>query len=135
MSNELLKMIETVDPNDIVKLDEIDARVQLYAACIKSVREGIKDMDKWIYTRKKYQDCPQYTRSRDALKSIRPEGWGIQIIQEHFQDWATKKITRPWFCTIRKHDVVAFGQFSLPTEELAELHAIIQAITYERSSA
>ena len=71
----------------------------------------------------------QYTRSRDALKQIRPDGkimWcffenypeGARARAEIFHDHGDNPIQTGWF----------------PTEELAELHAIIQAIEYERTN-
>lgn len=66
-----------------------------------------------------------YTRSRDALKSIRPEGWGFSI--SHLNAVVAYRI----------NDTGGFDYAlqtqKLPTEELAELHAIIQAIEWERS--
>lgn len=126
---ELLKLIETVSPDDTAKLDEIDARVGClitdteyqeqfkYPLCSFERRDG-SFADSYVF--------PRYTRSRDALKAIRPEGWNIQ----HHQYDAGK------------HHVFGLTDYSvpkqcysprLPTEELAELHAIIQAIAYERS--
>jgi len=111
MSAEILKMIETVDPSDTAKLDEIDARVFNYVA----------DFD---YT--PTIQCPyQYTRSRDALKAIRPEGW--QLKMNILPDRALYQIKH-----LKSGDLMAT---ELPTEELAELHSIIQAIEHERSTA
>jgi hypothetical protein len=65
--------------------------------------------------------APTYTRSRDTLKSIRPQG-------HHFAVFSTG-IAKAWKS---KNDepieAVAI------TEELGELHAISQAIEYERHS-
>lgn len=138
-AKEILEMIETVDPGDSAKLDEIDARVDcdlrlsrhylikewdgvveprricgaIVAACIHS--DG--KIGPWAKPLK-------YTRSRDALKAIRPEDWFV---------------TAEWFQ--EEYEAVAYRVYGhskrivsvpLPTEELAELHAIIQAIAYER---
>lgn len=65
--------------------------------------------------------------SRDALKAMRPEGWHIFIY--HFTIGFKAELSRdrasmkPILTKQIKH---------LPTEELAELHAIIQAREYER---
>ena len=67
-----------------------------------------------------YTGVPMYTRSRDALKAVRPDGVVIQVryYPEGFQGDA----------------VGSKGQSPrLPTEELAELHAIVQAIEWERT--
>lgn len=104
-AQEILKMIEEVDPSDETKMDEIDLSVAKY----------LKQHKIWIGI---------VTRSRDALKAIRPDGWFGMI--RFFGEYSV--------CNI--NHVHPFGNADsqhLPTEELAELHAIIQAIEYERS--
>lgn len=103
---EILKMIETVDPADTAKLDEIDARVLEYINA-----NGI--IHRWSSRLK-------YTRSRDALKAIRPEGW----------TYSCGFVGHARLCSVKRG--AAFHAEKLPSEELAELHAIIQAIEYER---
>jgi len=69
----------------------------------------------------------KYTRSRDALKDIRPEGWTPTKLMGNV-------INKLWsFGLYHWPSNTSTVQTSLPTEELAELHAIIQAIDYERS--
>lgn len=133
---EILRMVETVSPDDTAKLDEIDARV----LCYLNNWEFKQFEGSWIrcvggYKFLRSNDCfyrsREYTRSRDALKQIRPEGWEFNI----------ERIANP---TQRfKYQCIAFRPGSLieltenagPTEELAELHAIIQAIKFERGTA
>lgn len=130
----ILKMIEEVSPDDTAKMEEIDARVMAYL-------EGWEFKD---YVRM-YNDermhgftldegeilfTVQYTRSRDALKAIRPKGYA--------QSWPTFYSTgvleyKYSFFGIGLGYVQAYVSPELPTEELAELHAIIQAIEYERN--
>lgn len=127
----ILKMIEEVDPSDTAKLDEIDARVwclshearfkkmlstpKYYKHGYFSYYQGSVWGSKMVYP------PIQYTRSRNALKAIRPEGWKRIIIQGFpCSGW-----------TVEIYD--GAGTPNLPTEELAELHAIIQAIEYERT--
>ena len=132
MSKELLELIENVDPEDSDVLDEIDARTHVY---IGFYWHG--DLEPWENgaghwgfmkgcccksDRQFAQDFLKYTRSRDALKAIRPEGW--------FFDTCTDAAGTE--CYSDKGDVNLTNDISLPTEELAELHAIIQAISYER---
>lgn len=121
-AQKILEMIEAVSPDDTVAMDEIDARVFEY----------IKDKGR-IYG---YQTEPEYkvlytgmkpyTRSRDALKAIRPEGWLILIAQ----------FSTGFNCDLQKQGDMwvepSPNGRSLPTETLAELHAIIQAIDYDR---
>jgi len=66
----------------------------------------------------------RYTRSRDAIKKIRPDGWRVK---DYFVT------DSGWDCWLDKWgDKPLLGVEDLPTEELAELHAIIQAIEYDR---
>ena len=84
-------------------------------------------LDAWRY---------RYTRSRDALKAIRPEGWspiGYGYDKEigHFAggwSYSLYKVT-PDF-KLRTTVNIA----NQKSEELAELHAIIQAVEYERKN-
>lgn len=141
----ILKMIEEVSPDDTEKMDEIDARVW----CFVNLRDP--ESDCWIGGEKKnqwqaaymYHDSMEYTRSRDALKAIRPDGWEFQAdvrfacdikpegvlyrFWAMLPDWAKwNPVDNRWIQNIESP--------KLPTEELAELHAIIQAIDYERKN-
>ncbi len=112
---EILKLIETVDPADSAGMDEIDAAVADYL--------GLR-----------YAPV-EYTRSRDALKAVRPEGWYVGGI---YDANATGQYDDGYYFILRnklKTGEVARHQlaYRMPTEELAELHAIIQAIEYERT--
>lgn len=137
----LLKMIETVDPSDTAKLDEIDARTHCYFTNRTFVQ--IREEDIFgvptlmvvtkIYSRNTFMEqFKKYTRSRDALKAIRPEGWFPQTSRsaggnsDGFQGIAGKMEKK-------KHLTTEFTPL-LPTEELAELHAILQTIHYERTT-
>lgn len=145
-AQELLKMIETVDPNDTAKLDEIDARFWcwinghnfLYRGKEKwpSMQDFIGSNRDNFYVRhganekqSGFDYVPTYTRSRDQLKQIRPDGWKFLM--------CLKPIERQWQCSMYdpQHDGIYSQSPMLHTEELAELHAIIQAIEYERSIA
>jgi hypothetical protein len=121
----ILKMIEAVDPSNTAKLNEIDVRVAYYL----SGREfPTKDIKHTVYVEKKHGDGSDYTRSRDALKKIRPEGWGFRNTLYSHQ-LAICDYAKP-------NELFNKGEQNsgvLPTEELAELHAITQAIQYERN--
>lgn len=136
-AEEILRLIETVDPSDAAKLDEIDARVWCYLHDVNFLSIGKTD---WGSTRFQFS-CKCHdekqeelllssyyvTRSRDALKTIRPEGWFFFITnfdREH-----------SWFQADGHKET--WDEISTPvckTEELAELHAIIQAIAHERGN-
>lgn len=120
MSKEILELIENVDPSDTDTLDEIDGLF-------------------WGYYYK--EGCQQSkggrpTRSRDALKSIRPEGWQYRLEHDFGSDCFLFTMTKWGARCVPKKYIDGQWDISKPikTEELAELHAIIQAIEWERKS-
>ena len=144
----ILKMIETVDPADTAKLDEIDCRVYCYIETPDYEFVGIDYGRKYIYAFREgtrrgrssdFREVPYYTRSRDALKAVRPKGW---IPRGDREGYEIAEFCYGWqFCLILLPDtpigsrvnetrIIGNGR----TEELAELHAIVQAIEYERRS-
>ncbi len=139
---DILKMIETVDPNDTAKLDEIDTRVWCYLKGYEYIHGGQitnahKRADIWIKHDNQFGGCNvcfptwiKYTRSRDALKEIRPEGW-THCIRNRGECWVVE------FARLDAKDPFRADMIEVEglgvTEELAELHAILQAIAYERS--
>jgi len=118
----ILKMIEEADPSDTAKLDEIDEKTHRFLH--GSIRPKIE-----------HRFIVQYTRSRDALKAIRPEGWMIQLSHS----WSINKFrfSMVKFGDTKHEKTINYMGYSSEwchrTEELAELHAIIQAIAYERA--
>lgn len=138
---EILKLIENVDPSNSKMMDEIDLAVAKYLisdhGAINNIIKGnyirtsykqINHDHGWSEVERNEYSTRQYTRSRDALKAIRTKGkisWmhfnqypeGSKALAEIFHDQGNNPIQSPW----------------LPTEELAELHAIIQSIEYERT--
>jgi len=134
MITELLKMIEEVDPSDTAKLDEIDARVWCYLGLSAEPFKKLKYSsfigrywyDHSINDKGCRQIPPFYTRSRDALKAIRPDGWYIDI-NEYEKTTAFLTEFGGGFRQTKKVE--------LPTEELAELHAILQALAYDRGQS
>ena len=131
-AKDLLKRIEAVDHTDDAALDEIDARWwcctsnRKYNGKLKTIEDSVAHNGAYVPRRIIfYSDglrCTQfnfYTRSRDALKSARPDGWKIQITQN--RDGWYVKLTREIFI------MTPCGRNRLSTETLAELHAIIQA--------
>ena len=115
---DILKLIENVDPEDSAALDEIDYRVF-----------------KFIHGRAVPNRARRYTTSRDALKSIRPEGYTIWCLEGPNPLLTKEKSAAGWHCSLLKEAQWSSPHVDsefLPTEELAELHAILQAIEYER---
>lgn len=136
----ILRMIETVSPDDTAKLDEIDARVYVYVWNRTTPPYFSKDHGFWQIidtSTGKLFFAEEFTRSRDALKTIRPDGWWVQIFLWSKSGNPKKHYDHKYWCSLTMDDHLKGYTNSpfLPTEELAELHAIIQAIQYERSRA
>lgn len=151
----ILNLIEEVDPSDTAKLDEIDARVWCWINGIefkkplltKNLRDGgmrvfayrtsIGDISTYMTPRPpegkewKCRHRLKYTRRRDALKAIRPNGY--YSYAQPVTDYGEKSVGLEFIgtCTSNYHSFDTLD-IDIDTEELAELHAIIQAITYER---
>lgn len=127
---DLLKMIEAVEPSDTAMMDEIDFMVNAYAECLPSVCETLINSPRREQLIKRYvgNEKRQYTRSRDALKKIRPEGWAWKVT-DHFDCQERAGGSASAFCHAKHPNI---NTPVLPTEELSELHAIIQAIAHER---
>ncbi|MBC3540621.1 hypothetical protein ACFSC6_12085 [Rufibacter sediminis] len=128
----ILNLIETVDPADTAKLDEIDARLWCFVnkwgysahkRLIMSDRLAVKVNNKndWI------TGIPEYTRSRDALKAIRPKGYELRIYNYANDD-------EPFVICGMSNEKFRIATPPLKTEELAELHANIQTIAHDRSN-
>lgn len=139
-AQKILDMIEAVDPTDTAKLDEIDLLVMQYI----QKKTYVKGEDyEWILLNSRGKkvlvlvdiDKINYTKSRDALKSIRPENCKfVGIIDDNRFD-AHKSFTCFMSVFIDDGDGKIMGEVSGDgkTEELAELHVIIQAIDFERT--
>lgn len=128
---EILRLIETVDPTDRAKLDEIDARFQSYlwdygSFCGYEPMQNTEDEHVFTLECSITLYCPHYTRSRDALKEIRPPHFYINNYGDADGFVCIINETQP-----RGFVVVANSGFR-KSEELAELHAIIQVIAHER---
>lgn len=151
---EILEMIEKVDPSDKDALDMIDARVEQYYHELQSIfMLGDERGNFWFSTSPIHKpvriNVPKYTRSRDALKAIRPElkaiGWTIKInsLYGAMSFLKNKGWPQAYVCTLIKTKeengrlVPVFqsdDDKAFLTEELAELHAILQAIEYDRNN-
>jgi hypothetical protein len=135
-ADEILRMIETVDQSDKENLDEIDARVFCFLldrefSCIEGNGRWVRFTD----GHKTFNASVSYTRSRDAIKAIRPEGW-FSGAEPNFEDQGM--YCGLYFQGHAQNDsklIAHATQFKMmATEELAELHAVIQAIEYERGN-
>lgn len=146
-AEEILKLIESIPEamregsavEVTNRMDEIDARVWIYIAGPGHTFEKMLDCGHCDYTLANGNQCmglkgswKQYTRSRDALKQIRPDGWyfgyetGFSGDVPVFSYGCWKKSTEfPGYPMISTR--------CLPSEECAELYAIIQAIEFERT--
>jgi len=138
-ARKILSMIEAVDPDDKEALDEIDLAVFRFITK-SNATNFVVDYDGSLYWTDDdsfevdvggcfYLKDIQYTRSQDALKPIRPDGWEYMQTWHKPEGYSGKLVNRTTMVTIGE-----FGQDVCATEELAELHAIIQAIDYERTT-
>lgn len=135
-AQQILKLIEEVSPDDTAKLDEIDARVMTYLEGweFKDYVRMYNEERTHAFTLEESEILftAHFTRSRDALKQIRPEWWNVGHLGISQYDSCY------YYCNIwtKKFDnPIEFNVEDIKTEELAELHAIIQAIEYERNNA
>lgn len=130
---KILEMIENVAPDNTDALDEIDARVWCYNSNYYFIDNGNDTWSHSIYETSvpvhatPYGEIPhpftvqRYTRSRDALKMIRPKECKFTLLPiEDGYRFLIRSLT------------LDIDSADLPTEELAELHAIVQAIKWER---
>jgi len=126
IAQEILKLIEEVDPADTEMLDSIDARVSVFINEWSDYKSHILDYKRTKISDPNYwgDNYKEFTRSRDALKAIRPEGWEYACSYTAGKWVELWKADNAWRCVAN----------DLPTEELAELHAIISAIDYERNN-
>lgn len=112
---EILRMIEVVDPDDRKSIFLLNEKVFEW---LISIKNGIK--------------FAKFVSSRDALKAIRPEGWAFDHIA--LTDGDINIFGYSCLAYHRDFDRLIESPDTL-TEELAELHAIIQAIEYERQAS
>jgi hypothetical protein len=142
----ILRLIEECDPGDTARMDEIDARVWAFLNLIGDFK--ISFSGGAVYYRHKTWPMdahtvlhhsfshPQYTRSRDGLKAIRPEGWYFQTSPIEWKGPKAGFMCKTNIYSEYYEERLEETLLSVcRTEELAELHAIIQAIAYELALA
>lgn len=137
---EILRMIEAVDPEDTGKLDEIDARVWCYLNDARFKRmlsnkyptltpNKFSFYQRGSLSTRLIVYAYKYTRSRDALKEIRPPEWEYFCGYKYpLGDHPVKFAKLVQETSLDACQVCATGK----TEELAELSVIIKAIEHER---
>jgi hypothetical protein len=105
IAKAIIAQIESTHPDDAAGLDQIDQKVAQFLGVAPA----------------------SFTRSRDALKAIRPPKFWLKI-----QNWPHGR-TQVFGCFILESgEVVGFLSGCGTTEELAELHVIIQGVAYTR---
>ena len=135
----ILRMIEEVDPKDEKVLLDINARVWAFMNLTGDFKIHFDGEGRAYYRHNSWAaehqsilrhtfDMPKYTTSRDAIKSIRPDGW---MVYDCSQDYVTGVWNYALVSPEHKSENACYANEML-TEELAELHATIQAIAYER---
>jgi hypothetical protein len=109
----IINLIETLNPANDAEMAGIDAQVWHYV----HGNDAVPPLTGY----------PRYTRSRDVLKAIRPAGFLVKI-----ENW--EKFTAVYGCFILPDGTLAdFDSGQGTTEELAELHVILQGIAYSRT--
>lgn len=79
------------------------------------------------------EKCPQYTRSRDALKLIRPPQWAWSV-QLDSNEWASADAATGKHWNKLAYEPGSRVCFDGATEELSELYCIIFAIQYDQQT-
>ena len=128
-ARELLTMIEGVDLDNVMFLQELDARFKCCLVNIPFIEisyDSSVDECSCVVGDGKTYYFPQYHCCRNTLKAARPEGFVIGV------RWLGREVT--------EYTAVGYGFLKgnsfcilpqeLPTEELAEFHAIVQAWIY-----
>lgn len=133
-AQKILELIENVDPSDTDTLDEIDARVWCWLNDRNADEIFVTHPNTphpfWSYIL--YQSSFENfggkycTRSRDALKGMRPMAFAYTLTYEDQKGW---RAAMTWVHNAEVQFVSPVGW----NEELAELHAVIQAIEHERT--
>ena len=81
-AQQILRMIETVDPADTATLDEIDQDFHFWLTgeyvCPAVLETHVMIQVNGVDVENIVAACPQYTRSLDAQKAIETEGWEWQ---------------------------------------------------------
>ena len=106
---EILELIEKVNPLDEWEMFSLNEKVY-----------------EWLLKINPEQKYALFVSSRDALKAIRPKDF-VFYMETATDNWGASKLSGI-------NNNINFESPILPTEELAELHAIIQAISYEREN-
>ncbi len=133
---EILKMIESVDHTDNASMWKVDCYVEAYIRNVPIIRwphkvtwkhwtDGSYDKE---YIEMASVDHPHFasvspkpfSRSRAALKILRPEGWKVKSIEcnHSFEDL--------YSCTLFRKEGEYISSKLHKTEELAELYAIVK---------
>jgi len=145
-AEKILKMIEAVDPVDSDTLDEIDARFHGIKCGGEFIEFGIgnyknpsaiykdiahKGAENFVTERDR---IPKVTRSRDALKAERSEGYnyscGYEWSSENGEFAFKFRTAGMWKSGGANVRVKIYGL----TEELAELHTIVQVKQWEEEN-
>lgn len=131
---DLIHMIETVDPTDEVMLEEIDVRATMfiydypYNPCALEIAGNGYRI---VHLPRGFARVAELSLSVDECKRKQPEGWSPVFIA--VADFG-KGNSHIWDFSLQQSNgldpiiVTGFGR----TEPLARLHAVIQAIAYER---
>lgn len=142
-AKKILEMIEAVDPQDSDALDEIDELVFKYVTNFIDMGGNILKKDQifvfgktsvelhdenGVFSRIDGLNLPSYTRSLDAIVAIQPEGWKFDVSAFC---WPCCPV-QEYVGGARRIDGTDIHSKVCVSEPLARLHAVIQAIEFER---
>lgn len=140
-SDKILEIIQDADHEDGRILNWIDAKFFCFLHGLEYLYYGPSPINKSIWAlkvagvrpdqRTAYQDnvIPPYTLSRDVLKSVRDDylpNWFIVDCDQRTPETTYYALRREF------SDGALVESPELPTEYLAELHVIIQALEWEK---
>jgi len=133
-ARKILEMIENVAVDDVAALDEIDARVFCYVRKVEFISSGprafkYESMAGGRDISSRYMQ--RFSRSRDALKAIRPDSWVMNVSPMRTSGMSVCG----YIASISLYPTYLDTIKILPTEELAELHAILQALDHARNAS
>lgn len=128
MTPEAQKILDLLENYDPTLDDEINARVWCYVYDVEYVRHE-RQFSLFIHCCSKLSPKQldiSYTTSLDAQQDITPDDWETNFVCNEMDGFSS-------VLENKQSESVTLGVI-LPTEHLARLHAIIQAIDYKREN-
>jgi hypothetical protein len=129
--DELLNLIAGADPTNDQQMDDVNFRFHAWRLKIDKQATSLFRWGDTIHIFDHHQSLDtvpvhhwNVSRSRDALKAHRPDGWLFDL------DWISAERFTGQLYKSARFTSVHFQSLLCPTEELAELYALVLAINY-----